>query len=523
MSVTLTTLAQWEEWAGSYSRLPFIRRYNIESLQVSSWERTWSAASEHAFVLESGKGGRYTFLGLHAAASIRGKGDQAELSDGTTRTGKPLAVLKDWMLNCQGPVVEGAPKFTGGCVGYLSYDIARTLERLPQLSADDLDLPDYVFMQVDELWVLDQQEQQLYCAMHMPWSQNEQHPEQYPAQQPHALEASYAAAAVRIEQMKRLWDELVASPSAADQEAMALRSAMMEEHERQGIAAAGVLPGMQTPFARDRFEAAVRHIQRYIGQGDVFQVNLSLRQDYELSSSPEQMYEWLRLVNPSPYMGMLRFPDFQIVSASPELLVKQTQGRVSTRPIAGTRKRGRTAEEDAAMEHELRTNEKENAEHIMLVDLERNDLGRISKYGTVSVSELMVIERYSHVMHLVSEVEGELAAGKDAYDVLAATFPGGTITGAPKVRTMEIIEELEPVRRGPYTGSFGWIDYNGDMEFNIIIRTLTMKDRMAYIQTGAGIVIDSVPEREYAECLNKAKALCTAIQFSERETKGLES
>jgi para-aminobenzoate synthetase component 1 len=219
-------------------------------------------------------------------------------------------------------------------------------------------------------------------------------------------------------------------------------------------------------------------------------------------------------------MGFLRCPDFQLVSASPELLVELGGDKLATRPIAGTRRRGRTTEEDLRLAEELRSNEKERAEHIMLVDLERNDLGRISAYGTVKVEELMVIERYSHVMHLVSQVEGRLADGKDAYDVIAAAFPGGTITGAPKIRTMEIIEELEPVRRGPYTGSLGWIDYNGDMEFNIIIRTMAIRDRVVHIQAGAGIVIDSDPEREYKESLNKAKALWKAIQYSERFASG---
>ncbi|OMD04764.1 anthranilate synthase component I family protein, partial [Paenibacillus odorifer] len=235
----------------------------------------------------------------------------------------------------------------------------------------------------------------------------------------------------------------------------------------------------------------------------------------QLKSSPEDVYEWLRKLNPSPYMGLLRSPGFALSSASPELLVKLHGDKVSARPIAGTRRRGLTPAEDAAMEAELRGSEKEIAEHIMLVDLERNDIGRVAAYGSVSVPELMTVERYSHVMHLVSQVEGQIAPDKDAYAVIAALFPGGTITGAPKVRTMEIIEELEPVRRGPYTGSMGFIDYNGNMELNIIIRTLAVKDGVGYIQTGAGIVIDSDPYREYRECHNKAKAVVKAVLCSE--------
>jgi len=515
--MTMTTREQWKEWSAAYSVLPMVRRFPWHEAErgIVSWRKAWEAASEYSFVLESGKVGRYTFFGLAPTSVIRGKGDLAETSEGVKLEGAPLSVLKKWMAPYQTPTIEGAPKFIGGCVGYLSYDIVRSLERLPLYAADDLDLPDYVFMRMDEVWIVDHEAQELICAVHLPWDRDRNSKDK--------LNSLYLAAEERIERMKRLWDELMGQGVGSEEETRMRRLAMFQEEGQSLLHGAGTLEGMDTVFPRADFEEAVRRIQQYIGQGDVFQVNLSLRQSMRVNSSPEQLYEWLRLVNPSPYMGMLRFPDFQIVSASPELLVKLEQGRVSTRPIAGTRRRGRTEEEDLQMEEELRTNEKERAEHIMLVDLERNDLGRISRYGSVRVSELMAIERYSHVMHLVSEIEGELATGKDAYDILAATFPGGTITGAPKVRTMEIIEELEPVRRGPYTGSFGWIDYNGNMEFNIIIRTVTLKDAKAHIQTGAGIVIDSVPEREYAECLNKAKAMCKAIQLSELEANTILS
>lgn len=524
MSLTGTTLEEWKNWAGEYTMLPFIRKYALPpSWRVLSWQRAWEAASEYAFVLESGKVGRYSFLGLQPVAVIRGKGENARsfayanCSEGCPQagsgamgsteqlTGKPLQLLKRWMAPYRSPQVQGLPKFTGGCVGYLSYDVMRSLERIPSRNVDDLELDDYVFMRVEEVWIIDHEENELICAVHQPWNHGAGE-----------LGELYTAAEARAFRMKELWDHIVAiADDSSAQERHAMRIQMMEEDRLQVDAAATA--GMKTVFPREDFEQAVRRIQQYISQGDVFQVNLSLRQSRTLQTSPEQLYEWLRLFNPSPYMGLLRFPDFRLVSASPELLVKLEQGRVSTRPIAGTRRRGRTEQEDMLMAEELLNNEKERAEHIMLVDLERNDLGRISKYGSVRVSELMAIERYSHVMHLVSEVEGELADGKDGYDVLAATFPGGTITGAPKIRTMEIIEELEPVRRGPYTGSFGWIDYNGNLEFNIIIRTLTVIGPEGYIQTGAGIVIDSDPEREYAECFNKAKALWKAIQYSERE------
>ncbi|MNZ82686.1 Aminodeoxychorismate synthase component 1 [compost metagenome] len=362
-------------------------------------------------------------------------------------------------------------------------------------------------MRMNELWIMDHVQSKVYCAVHA-YVQ--------PDADEQMLLAAYEQAVSRAEGMTDYWltwFEAEASSERAERLQERRRSLMEEDLLHIDVES---LPGITSPFAKDAYMDAVRRIQRYIEQGDVFQVNLSVRQSREAHMQPEELYEWLRLFNPSPYMGFLRCPDFQLVSASPELLVELGGNRLATRPIAGTRRRGRTEAEDKLLAEELLSNEKERAEHIMLVDLERNDLGRISAFGTVKVEELMVIEQYSHVMHLVSQVEGILADGKDAYDVIAAAFPGGTITGAPKIRTMEIIEELEPVRRGPYTGSLGWIDFNGDMEFNIIIRTMIVQDGKVHIQAGAGIVIDSDPEREYKESLNKAKALWKAIQYSER-------
>jgi para-aminobenzoate synthetase component 1 len=253
--------------------------------------------------------------------------------------------------------------------------------------------------------------------------------------------------------------------------------------------------------------------------GDVFQVNLAVRQSKPINIEALEVYEQLRSLNPSPYMSFLHTPDFQLVSGSPELLVKKNGTEISTRPIAGTRSRGKNDEEDIKLSNELIENEKERAEHVMLVDLERNDLGRVCKYGTVEVNEFMIIEKYSHVMHIVSNVRGELAENKTSFEVIDAVFPGGTITGAPKVRTMEIIEELEPVQRGVYTGSLGWIDFSGDMELNIIIRTMLVKDGMAHVQAGAGIVIDSNPNNEYKESLKKAAALWKAKEMAEEKQR----
>lgn len=278
--------------------------------------------------------------------------------------------------------------------------------------------------------------------------------------------------------------------------------------------------GVKVSIEDNEFQQSVRKIQKYISQGDVFQVNLSVRQAKPLHVSALDVYKQLRILNPSPYMGYFHTPEFQLVSGSPELLVKKKGKEVSTRPIAGTRSRGKDEAEDLVLARELIESEKERAEHVMLVDLERNDLGRVCAYGSVQVDEFMVIEKYSHVMHIVSNVKGQLADEKDEFDLIDSMFPGGTITGAPKIRTMEIIEELEPVRRGPYTGSLGWIGFNHDMELNIMIRTMLVKDNQAYVQAGAGIVIDSIPANEYKESMKKARALWNAKELAEEKLGG---
>jgi para-aminobenzoate synthetase component I len=517
----VTTIEEWTEWRQmGCNMLPVLRRLQLpaSTWKPSTWSGAWAAASEHAIVLESGKDGRYTYLGLRPETVIRGKGESAVIEscgrkngagDGvlarTAAAGKPLEVVRSWMAGRLGPRIADGPKWLGGLAGFWAYDIARSIERLPVLAEDDLDLPEYLFLELNELWILDHAASELICVRQT----------SIPAGTDNSsLQRLYGEAKAHTEAMLRIWEEIVTeAQSPRETERLAARQRMMAADNLQIDVEA--LQGLTSPFPKERYKAAVERIREYIGQGDVFQVNLSLRQSTPINAHPDELYEWLRVLNPSPYMGYLRCPDFQLVSASPELLVESRDGRLAARPIAGTRRRGRSPEEDLRMADELRVSEKERAEHIMLVDLMRNDLGRIAKYGTVRVTDLMVIEYYSHVMHLVSQVEGVLADGKDAYDVIAASFPGGTITGAPKIRTMEIIEELEPTRRGPYTGSLGWIDYNGDMEFNIIIRTMTVKDGSVHIQAGAGIVIDSDPEREYYESLNKAKALWKAIQYSE--------
>ncbi|MDP1512961.1 anthranilate synthase component I family protein [Paenibacillus sp. CMAA1739] len=522
------TEAQWQAWQEEdWSMLPYIAEYSLPvSGLPSSWRKAWEDASPYAFLLESAKGGRYTYLSLNPVAVLEGKGEHAVWNDLQSGEhvdihGQPLTVMNDWIASYRAPRVPGMPFFSGGFAGYLGYDVARSLERLPNQAADDTDIPDYVWMRVNELWIYDHEASCLYCAVHMP---NPAHSSNLSSQTDldnnvmldettSILSEYYAEAVQRAEHMLTQWMNIMhagETDPAYPHRCARLSDAGLEAVHQES-------EGWKTAFSQQDFEHAVKRVQEYIAQGDVFQVNLSIRQQRTLSALPENIYEWLRLLNPSPYMGMLRMSDLRIVSGSPELLVKLEDGRVSARPIAGTRRRGLTPDEDAAMAAELLSSEKERAEHIMLVDLERNDIGRIAEYGSVHVPELLTVEYYSHVMHLVSQVEGKLAPGRTAVDVIAATFPGGTITGAPKVRTMEIIEELEPVRRGPYTGSLGWIDYNGNMELNIIIRTLAVKGNTAYLQTGAGIVIDSDPYREYRECWNKARAVMKAVQCGEEE------
>lgn len=510
----ITTWHEWEQWAAEdWSMFPLIIKTPkcIGGLPTS-WEKAWELASPYSVVLESGKGGRYTYLGLNPVSVLKGKDQSAEMisiSPGSvsednmdsrrTLHGQPLDLLQEWMSDFTSPKVEisGIPPFTGGSIGFLGYDVVRSLERLPSFAEDDPGFPDYLFMRLNEMWIYDHKEKVLFCAVHVPVPSGAGLEE---------LQNLYLEGIERAGRMIEQWQLILSAAGWSEEDTSKMESLTVSS---------GEWPGMTSAFSSEKFQQAVLRVQEYIRQGDVFQVNLSLRQQAQLKSSPENVYEWLRVLNPSPYMGLLRSPGFALSSASPELLVKLHGDKVSARPIAGTRRRGTTPAEDAAMEAELRGSEKEIAEHIMLVDLERNDIGRVAAYGSVSVPELMTVERYSHVMHLVSQVEGRIAQDRDAYDVIAALFPGGTITGAPKVRTMEIIEELEPVRRGPYTGSMGFIDYNGNMELNIIIRTLAVKDGVGYIQTGAGIVIDSDPYREYRECHNKAKAVVKAVLCSE--------
>ncbi|MFY0545759.1 anthranilate synthase component I family protein [Brevibacillus sp. H7] len=498
----LPTFADIKKLAADYPYVPVAVRTDWPAA-LDPWHllKQLRPSLEGTVLLESGRAGRYTFLAHQPIAVIQSKNLHTTITFAEGLREKvegenPLFVLRKLLQRYRTPVVPGLPDFAGGAVGYLSYDMNRFFEpTLPDLAKDDLRLPDLYAMLMQDLLVFDHEARTVFCLTHLPTE--------------NLTEAVYRDA---VERLTRQAEEisLIAAPMVETD---------WESLRKRPLSSA---TPAQVSFAKDQFEQAVRRVQEYIAQGDVFQVNLSVRQSKPIHVEADEVYDVLRRLNPSPYMGYLHFPEFQLVSGSPELLVKVKGGEVSTRPIAGTRPRGKNDAEDEALARELIENEKERAEHVMLVDLERNDLGRVCRYGTVEVSEWMVVEKYSHVMHIVSHVKGMLADGKDAFDAVAAAFPGGTITGAPKVRTMEIIEELEPVKRGVYTGSIGWFGFNGEVEVNIAIRTMVVKDGIAHVQAGAGIVIDSRPEAEYYESLKKAEALWKALELSENRKTSRE-
>ncbi|WP_152966703.1 aminodeoxychorismate synthase, component I [Sporosarcina globispora] len=442
--------------------------------------RRLSEGMTHHVLLESGRGGRYSIAAFEPEAILTGKNSKLEIvknGEKQVLEGNPLHLMQEWLNQYKTDKLDDLPDFQGGAIGFISYDYARHIEKLPNAAQDDLQIPDIHFFVYKECFVFDHEMEVLWLLF------------LYEKEEEHTLEE-------RAEIWEKKWQNESYEPS------------MKEESNAENT--------LGVSMDEEEFMAAVRSVQEYISQGDVFQVNLSVRQSRPIDVQAMRVYEQLRVLNPSPYMGYFHTPEYQLVSGSPELLIKKKGNTVSTRPIAGTRSRGKDHEEDLRLASELIENEKERAEHVMLVDLERNDLGRVCEYGTVTVDEFMVIEKYSHVMHIVSNVKGELAQGKNAVDIIDAVFPGGTITGAPKVRTMEIIEELEPVTRGPYTGSLGWINFSGDLELNIIIRTMLVKDGQAHVQAGAGIVIDSNPKNEYKESLKKAIALWKAKELAEQ-------
>ncbi|MCX7799831.1 MAG: anthranilate synthase component I [Fimbriimonadales bacterium] len=454
----------------------------------------WKLAHDepHSFLLESVTGGehlaRYSMIGVRPRLVLRTKGRMVRR---ITHTGETRSHLPDGFdplhlleqeLTAE-PVLDqpGLPRFVGGAVGMLSYDLVRFFERLPDNGVDDLDCDDLAMMLVDSAVVFDHAKNLIRVVVLADGTSR-----------------AYEQAAAEIERIvARLRRPLPPLP--------------MGRFEAHPLA---------SNMAEGEYEEGVRRVVELIAAGDGVQMVLSQRFQTQTEAHPLTIYRALRSLNPSPYMFLLRYGDFDVVGASPELLVGLEHGVAKVRPIAGTRHRGESLEDDARLERELLADEKERAEHVMLVDLGRNDLGRVCEFGSVRVDELMTVERYSHVMHIVSSVSGRLAKGKSAYDLVRATFPAGTVSGAPKIRAMEVIDEIEPTRRGLYAGAIGYFGASGDMDLCIAIRTILLKSHTAYVQAGAGIVFDSVPERESMECRNKAMACLRAIELAQ---KGLQA
>jgi len=468
----------------------------LPTADVCELYRRVAVPGRPSFLLESGKGGpaiaRYSFLGSDPYLMLSGKDGRYELRGrdrATVHDGDPFVALASLMRASKIPQPEGLPPFFGGAVGYFSYDLVRRFEMLPCSALDDEAWPDLQFAFVDLLAAVDHQTNHLHLIFAPPL------------------------------------DRLLGEPREKLYREGCDRLAELEARlTAPGITGRDDLPmgriEMGPSLSRTAYMNRVRQCKEYIAAGDIYQANLSHRFAVALrqpktpgrGSTAAGLYGRLRRVNPSPFAALLEFGEISLVSSSPERLVRLGGRRAETRPIAGTRPRGSGLSEDRRLAEDLLTNAKERAEHLMLVDLERNDLGRVCRYGTVRTDEFMLVERYSHVSHLVSNISGELREGIDGFDVIRAVFPGGTITGVPKIRCMQIIDSLEPVRRGPYTGALGYLSWSGDLDLNIIIRTLVLKGERGYAQVGAGIVADSDPGLEYEETLYKAGALIEALQ-----------
>ncbi|MEJ2061314.1 MAG: anthranilate synthase component I [Gammaproteobacteria bacterium] len=478
--------------AQGYTHIPLVREV-LADLDTPLSTYLKLADAPYSYLLESVHGGekwgRYSIIGLPARRVVKVRGHQILVEeDGhpveEVTVDDPLAWIDDFMARYRIPELPELPRFNGGLVGYFGYDTVRYIE--PRLGAcqkpDPLGTPDILLMVSEEVVVFDNLSGQLYLIVQTP-------------------PGDYEAGLQRLDALEvRL------------REAVPRRKAVAARHVEESDFVSG--------FTEDGFKQAVQRAREYIIDGDVMQVVLSQRLSVPFHARPLDLYRALRNLNPSPYMFYLNLEDFTVVGSSPEILVRLEGDTVTVRPIAGTRRRGRTEAEDKALEAELLADPKERAEHLMLIDLGRNDAGRVSEIGSIELTEQMVIERYSHVMHIVSNVTGKLREGMDAMDVLRATFPAGTVSGAPKIRAMEIIDELEPVKRGVYAGSVGYLGWNGNMDTAIAIRTAVIKDNTLHIQAGAGVVYDSDPNLEWKETMNKGRAVFRAVTLAEAGLDG---
>ena len=490
------SLSEYIDHAARFNVVPIHRQLLGDTLTpVSAFEKIQDG--DWAFLFESVVGGervgRYSFVGAGPFLVFQAWGNRVVLDD--LRTGAksefdhadPLRLLEEWVEKFRAPRMAGLPRFCGGAVGYAGYDTVRYVERLEHPPTDDRKLPDLCFAFYDRMVIFDHITKTLAVVAHA-------HAD------PANPERSYTEACGRIDELVNLLETRPVNLPLVD------------------IAVGGTVQRkFESNFGPGQFEAAVVKAQEYIKAGDVFQVVLSQRIVTETTATPFDIYRTLRVVNPSPFLFYLKTgKDFALVGSSPEIMVRVEEDLVTIRPLAGTRRRGKTPEEDEALAAELIADPKERAEHIMLVDLGRNDVGRIAQYGSVKISDVMAVEKYSHVMHICSNVTGKLEPGKTAFDALRACLPAGTLSGAPKVRAMQIIDELEPHRRGPYGGAVGYVDFSGNMDTCIALRTMVIRGATVYFQAGAGVVYDSVPKSEYEETMNKAMGLLRALELAEK-------
>jgi anthranilate synthase component 1 len=495
--------AEFHELAGKFSVVPIWRELLADLITPVAAFARLCRDGEPGFLLESVEHGerwsRWSFVGRRPAATLISRGDGTveveggTLPDGIRTDAGMLAALEDVLRLYHSPKADELPPLHGGLMGYLGYDVVREVERLPNVPDDDQGYPESILSIIGELAAFDHFRQRVTL-----------------------ISNAYVFGDQTTEDLDRIYDEAVArlDQLAADG-ATPLDEPMVDPPTHD----ADDLPAVVSSMGSENYGRAVEVGKEHILAGDIFQVVLAQRFDFELGADPFDFYRVLRQVNPSPYMYFVREPQVTLAGCSPEPMVQLLDGKVISRPIAGTRRRGRTDEEDRRMAGELSEHPKEIAEHVMLVDLARNDVGRVVAFGTEQVDEMMTLERYSHVMHLTSQVSGQLAEGLGPIDVLRATLPAGTVSGAPKVRAMEIIDELEPVKRGPYAGVVGYLDFSGNIDTAIAIRTLVVgPDGQASVQAGAGVVADSVPEQEDLECHNKAKALLAAVPGARRMT-----
>ena len=483
--------SQFSRLAHDATLVPVVKSVSADLLTPVSAFLAIAEKEKHAFLLESVERGeqigRYTFLGARPYMRVRAGKGKVEIHRGRRREvlkENIFQVVKRLLYEHRPATVPGVPPFTGGAVGYFAYDVIRQLEKIGEHAEDDLHLPDAELMFFDRLLAFDHLRHQIHIM---------------------------AVADVSQEKPRQAYDRALADIAGLENKlARGLRPALWKKSAPNHHGELAVHAGT----TREGYMKMVERCKEYIAAGDIFQVVPSQRVDFTPGVAPFDLYRALRQVNPSPYLYFLRMDDTHILGSSPEMLVRVTGRKLEYRPIAGTHPRGQNEAEDRRLEELMRNDEKERAEHVMLVDLGRNDLGRVSEYGSVKVKDLMYVERYSHVMHLVSALEGTLRKDLTALDAFAACFPAGTLSGAPKVRAMQIIEELEPTRRGVYGGSVLYADFAGNLDSCIGIRTMLMKGKKAYLQAGAGIVADSDPAAEYQESMNKAQALLRAVEMA---------